>query len=88
MRHEVIVSCFFFSESSQSYPSQVSSNYGSGVDTTALRATGNVIHDERFGNEILARAGPSHQYQNPQYRTHESKSINARNQYFIFIFPR
>jgi len=44
---------------------------GSGLDTSTLRASGNVIHDERFGNEILARAGPSHQYQHPEYRTHE-----------------
>jgi len=43
-------------------------------DTTTLRASGNVIQDERFGNEILARAGPSHQYQHPEYRTHESKT--------------
>ncbi|CAF0842890.1 unnamed protein product [Adineta ricciae] len=48
------------------------------VDTTTLRATGNVIHDERFGNEILARAGPSHQYQRPEYRTHEVIAPDAR----------
>lgn len=47
------------------------STQGTTIDTAALRATGNVIHDERFGNEILARAGPSHQYQHPQYRTQE-----------------
>ncbi|UJR20944.1 hypothetical protein I4U23_024053 [Adineta vaga] len=48
------------------------------VDTTTLRATGNVIHDERFGNEILARAGPSHQYQRPEYRTHEVIAPDTR----------
>lgn len=59
--------------------SQQRSNYvatqpqssGNVPDTTTLRASGNVIQDERFGNEILARAGPSHQYQHPEYRTHE-----------------
>jgi hypothetical protein len=50
---------------------QQSQNYGSGVDTSALRSSGNVIQDERFANEILARAGPSHHYQHPDYRTHE-----------------
>lgn len=45
-----------------------------------MRATGNVIHDERFGNEILARAGPSHHYQHPQYRTQEG------NRPILFIF--
>jgi len=43
-----------------------------------LRATGNVIHDERFGNEILARAGPSHHYQHPQYRTQEVIAPDSR----------
>lgn len=51
------------------------------MDTSALRATGNVIHDERFGNEILARAGPSHHYQHPQYRTQEGN----RSIHFIFL---
>lgn len=55
--------------STQSSQSQQWQNYSG--DTTALRAAGNVIHDERLGNEILARAGPSHQYQRPEYRTHE-----------------
>jgi hypothetical protein len=50
---------------------QQSQNYGNGVDTSALRSSGNVIQDERLGNEILARAGPSHHYQHPDYRTHE-----------------
>ncbi|CAF0806465.1 unnamed protein product [Didymodactylos carnosus] len=51
---------------------QQSPQYGSnGYDTSTLRASGNVINDERFGNEILARAGPSSQYQHPEYRTHE-----------------
>ncbi|CAF1685590.1 unnamed protein product, partial [Adineta ricciae] len=36
---------------------QNSQNYGANADTTLLRATGNVIRDERMGNEILARAG-------------------------------
>lgn len=53
---------------------QHSQNYGSGLDTSTLRASGNVIQDERFGNEILARAGPSHQYQHPEYRTQEGKN--------------
>lgn len=57
---------------------QGSSNYGTTVDTAALRATGNVIHDERFGNEILARAGPSHHYQHPRYRTQEVIAPDAR----------
>ena len=70
---------FFSSDNSQqqrtNYVStqQQSQNYGNQYDTSTLRASGNVIHDERYGNEILARAGPSHQYQHPQYRTHESK---------------
>lgn len=51
--------------------SQQYQNYSGNVDTSALRASGNVIYDERFGNEILARAGPSHQYQRADYRTHE-----------------
>jgi hypothetical protein len=50
---------------------QQSQNYGNNYDTSTLRSTGNVIRDERFGNEILARAGPSHHYQHPQYRTQE-----------------
>ncbi|CAF0881863.1 unnamed protein product [Rotaria sp. Silwood1] len=50
---------------------QISQNYGTNVDTSTLRATGNIIQDERFGNEILARAGPSQHYQHPQYRTQE-----------------
>ncbi|CAF1206846.1 unnamed protein product [Adineta ricciae] len=50
---------------------QNSQNYGANADTTLLRATGNVIRDERMGNEILARAGPSHHYQRSDYRTHE-----------------
>jgi len=32
-----------------------------------------VIQDERFGNEILARAGPSSHYQHPNYRTQEGR---------------
>ena len=66
--------------------SQQWQNGNGNVDTTTLRATGNVIHDERFGNEILARAGPSHQYQRPEYRTHEGikdfKVILSR----LFVF--
>lgn len=54
----------------------MSQNYGNNYDTTALRSAGNVIRDERFGNELLARAGPSQHYQHPAYRTHESKSSN------------
>jgi hypothetical protein len=50
---------------------QQSQNYGNGVDTSTFRASGNVIQDERFGNEILARAGPSAQYQHPNYRTQD-----------------
>jgi hypothetical protein len=53
-------------------------NYNGNADTSALRATGNVFHDERFGNEILARAGPSHHYQRPEYRTHEVISSDGR----------
>jgi hypothetical protein len=34
-----------------------------------------VIRDERFGNEILARAGPSHHYQHPDYRTQDGTNI-------------
>lgn len=64
---------FFSSDPS----AQGSQNYGVQYDTSALRASGNVIRDERFGNEILARAGPSHQYQHPQYRTHESTKTFA-----------
>ena len=48
---------------------QPSQNYGQQIDTNTLRTAGNVYQDERFGNEILARAGPSSQYQHPQYRT-------------------
>lgn len=68
-----------FRDQSQQRPNYVatqpqqSQNYGSGMDTSALRASGNVIQDERFGNEILARAGPSHHYQHPEYRTQEGK---------------
>lgn len=53
------------------YVSTQSQSNGNVPDTTTLRASGNVIQDERFGNEILARAGPSHQYQHPEYRTQE-----------------
>jgi hypothetical protein len=42
-----------------------------------------VIRDERFGNEILARAGPSHHYQHPAYRTHES--IQRKSCLFLFL---
>ncbi len=61
---------------------QQSQNYGNNYDTTALRSSGNVIRDERFGNEILARAGPSQHYQHPQYRTHEGITIL----YLFFFF--
>ncbi|CAF3697991.1 unnamed protein product [Rotaria sordida] len=57
---------------------QRTQTYSSNIDTSTLRSTGNVIHDERFGNEILARAGPSHQYQHPQYRTHEVIAPDGR----------
>ncbi|CAF1282920.1 unnamed protein product, partial [Rotaria sordida] len=57
---------------------QISQNYGSNVDTSTLRAAGNVIQDERFGNEILARAGPSQHYQHPEYRTQEIIAPNGR----------
>ena len=53
--------------------SQQPQNYGNQYDTSALHSSGNAIRDERFGNEILARAGPSHHYQHPEYRTHESR---------------
>ncbi|CAF1014082.1 unnamed protein product, partial [Didymodactylos carnosus] len=54
--------------STQQQPQQYGNN---GYDTSTYRASGNVLHDERFGNEILARAGPSAHYQHPEYRTHE-----------------
>lgn len=57
---------------------QTTANYGSTPDTNVLRASGNVVHDERFGNEILSRAGPSHQYQHPQYRTQEIIAPDGR----------
>lgn len=57
---------------------QTSQNYGNHVDTSVLRSTGNVVHDERFGNEILARAGPSHHYQHPEYRTQEIIAPDGR----------
>jgi hypothetical protein len=57
---------------------QQSQNYGNNVDTSSLRSSGNVIRDERFGNEILARAGPSHHYQHPEYRTHEVIAPDGR----------
>jgi hypothetical protein len=67
----------FFSDNSQQrshYVStqQPSQSYGNQYDTSTLRSSGNIIRDEQFGNEILARAGPSNQYQHPDYRTHES----------------
>jgi hypothetical protein len=57
---------------------QHSQNYGSNIDTSVLRSSGNVFRDERFGNEILARAGPSYQYQHPEYRTQEVISSDGR----------
>jgi len=57
---------------------QTSQNYGNNIDTSALRSTGNVVHDERFGNEILARAGPSHHYIHPEYRTQEVIAPDGR----------
>jgi hypothetical protein len=62
-------------DNSQQRPNYVSTQQH---DTSALRSTGNVIHDERFGNEILARAGPSHHYQHPEYRTHEVIAPDGR----------
>jgi hypothetical protein len=66
----------FFSDNSQQRTNYISTqqpqNYGNQYDTSVYRTSGNVSHDERFGNEILARAGPSHHYQHPEYRTHES----------------
>ncbi|CAF0831186.1 unnamed protein product [Adineta steineri] len=59
------------SQQRTNYASTQPQSYSGNVDTSTLRAVGNVIHDERFGNEILARAGPSHQYQRADYRTHE-----------------
>jgi hypothetical protein len=56
---------------------QPSQTYGNNYDTSLLRS-GSVIRDERMGNEILARAGPSHHYQHPQYRTHEIISADGR----------
>ena len=49
-----------------------------------MRLSGNVYQDERFGNEILARAGPSHQYQHPQYRT--QGGTHARRSFADMIF--
>ncbi|CAF4519809.1 unnamed protein product [Rotaria socialis] len=60
---------------------QRSQSYGNNYDTSAMRSAGNVIHDERFGNEILSRAGPSHHYQHPQYRTQEVISPDGRFEY-------
>ncbi|CAF2404018.1 unnamed protein product [Rotaria sp. Silwood2] len=57
---------------------QISQNYGNNINTATLRAAGNVIQDERFGNEILARAGPSQYYQHPQYRTQEIIAPDGR----------
>ncbi|CAF2516213.1 unnamed protein product [Rotaria sp. Silwood2] len=57
---------------------QRTQTYSNNIDTSTLRSTGSVIHDERFGNEILARAGPSHQYQHPQYRTQDVISSDGR----------
>jgi hypothetical protein len=57
---------------------QQSQNYGNQYDSSTLRASGNVVQDERFGNEILARAGPSHHYQHPDYRTHEVIAPDGR----------
>lgn len=57
---------------------QQSQNYINQINTSTLRASGNVIQDERFGNEILARAGPSHTYQHPQYRTQEVIAPNGK----------
>ncbi|CAF3332170.1 unnamed protein product [Rotaria socialis] len=65
------------SDNSQSRPNyastqpQTSQYYSNNADMSALRASGNAIQDERFGNEILSRAGPSQHYQHPSYRTHE-----------------
>jgi len=73
-----LISCFFSNPPQQSQPS-----YGNQYDISALRASGNVIRDERFGNEILARAGPSHHYQHPAYRTHES--IQRKSCLFLFL---
>jgi len=45
----------------------------------SARASGNVIHDERFGNEILARAGRQEAgYQHPNYRTQEILGHDGR----------
>jgi len=60
----------FCSDNSQ----QQSQSYVNEINTSTLRASGHVIQDERFGNEILARAGPSHTYQHPQYRTQEGRN--------------
>lgn len=57
---------------------QQTASYNANADTATLRATGNVIQDERFGNEILARAGPSHHYQHPEYRTQEIIAPDGR----------
>ncbi|CAF3861589.1 unnamed protein product [Adineta steineri] len=57
---------------------QNSQNYGPNVDTSVYRTQGNVFHDERAGNDILARAGPSHHYQRADYRTHEIISSDGR----------
>lgn len=57
---------------------QPSQHYGQQIDTSTMRASGNLYQDERFGNEILARAGPSHQYQHPQYRTQGVISSDGR----------
>jgi hypothetical protein len=56
---------------------QPSQTYTNQYDTSALRSTGSVIRDERMGNEILARAGPSQHYQHPAYRTHESTKTKS-----------
>ena len=66
--NSLLFSIIFFRDQT----THVAQNYGVQYDTSALRSSGSVIRDERFGNEILARAGPSHQYQHPQYRTQES----------------
>ncbi len=64
---------------------QFSSNqpqaYGNQYDTSALRSSGTAYRDERMGNEILARAGPSHQYQHPEYRTHEG--MKTKNIFYV-----
>ncbi|CAF0901787.1 unnamed protein product [Rotaria sp. Silwood1] len=57
---------------------QRTQSYSNNIDTSTLRSTGSVIHDERFGNEILARAGPSQQYQHPQYRTQDVIAPDGR----------